>query len=108
MYVSFCALRKASVRIFILLAVLAASAAPGAEGDRVTVGSKNFTENYILAEIAAQLLESEGYDVERRQGLNGTKIAFEALANRALDVYPEYTGTILQEILAELPGSING
>lgn len=84
-----------------VLAVLAASAALRPEGERVTVGSKNFTENYILAEIAAQLLESEGYDVERRQGLNGTKIAFEALANRALDVYPEYTGTITEVILLD-------
>ncbi len=70
-----------------------------ASAQTVTIGSKNFTENYILAEIASQLLESRGYDVVRRQGLNGTKISFEALDNRAIDVYPEYSGTISEVIL---------
>ncbi len=65
----------------------------------IVVGSKNFTENYILSEIAAQLLASHGYDVQRRQGLNGTKISYEALYNRAIDVYPEYSGTITEVIL---------
>ncbi|MEM9207967.1 MAG: glycine betaine ABC transporter substrate-binding protein [Pseudomonadota bacterium] len=68
-------------------------------GQTVTIGSKNFTENYILAEIASQLLEARGYDVVRRQGLNGTKISFEALDNRAIDLYPEYSGTISEVIL---------
>jgi len=67
--------------------------------DAVVVGGKAFTESYILAEIAARLLEHHGYDVERRLGLNGTKIAFEGLRNRAIDVYPEYTGTIAEVIL---------
>jgi len=70
-----------------------------AAAQTVAVASKNFTENYILAEIAAQLLEAHGIDVERRQGLNGTKISYEALHNRAIDVYPEYTGTITEVIL---------
>jgi osmoprotectant transport system permease protein len=70
--------------------------------DPVIVGSKNFTENYILAEAGAQLLESRGYEVQRRFGLNGTKIVFEALHNRAIDVYPEYTGTI-SEVILERP-----
>ena len=70
-----------------------------ARAETVVVGSKNFTENYILSEISAQLLEYHGYDVERRQGLNGTKISFEALDNRAIDLYPEYSGTITEVIL---------
>lgn len=80
----------------ILLALLA-----GCSGDdgTIVVGSKNFTENYILAEIAAQLLEAHDFDVDRRQGLNGTKISYEALANRAIAVYPEYSGTITEVIL---------
>ncbi|MEQ8206108.1 MAG: glycine betaine ABC transporter substrate-binding protein, partial [Woeseia sp.] len=69
----------------------------------IVVGSKNFTENYLLSEIAAQLLEAKGFDVERRQGLNGTKISYEALQNGAIAVYPEYTGTITEVILAQ-PG----
>lgn len=79
----------------LLLAAVPAAAQP------VVVGSKNFTENYILAEIAAQLLEEHGYEVDRRLGLNGTRISFEALTNRAIDVYPEYSGTISEVILAQ-------
>ncbi|MBT8084758.1 MAG: ABC transporter permease subunit [Woeseia sp.] len=67
----------------------------------VGVGSKNFTENYILAEIAAQLLEARGFDVQRRMGLNGTKIIYEALVNNSISVYPEYTGTITEVILRQ-------
>jgi osmoprotectant transport system permease protein len=79
----------------LLLAVMAASADP------IVIGSKNFAENYILAEAAAQLLESRGYEVRRRFGLNGTKIASEALQNRRIDLYPEYTGTITEVILEQ-------
>jgi osmoprotectant transport system permease protein len=47
----------------------------------------------------AQALESNGYSVERRFGFGGTKIAYEALLNGEIDIYPEYTGTIQQVIL---------
>lgn len=84
----------------LLLAAVAAAADP------VVVGSKNFAENYILAEAAAQLLESRGYDVRRRFGLNGTKIVSEALRNGSVDLYPEYTGTVT-EVILERPGLVN-
>jgi osmoprotectant transport system permease protein len=83
-----------------LLLCLLACMATEAVAETVTVGSKNFTENYILSEISAQLLEHHGYDVEKRQGLNGTRISFEALEKRAIDLYPEYSGTITEVILA--------
>lgn len=67
--------------------------------DEIVVGSKAFAENYILAEIAAQLLEANGYDVDRKFGMNGTQIVFGALDTRAIDVYPEYSGTITEVIL---------
>ena len=67
--------------------------------DAIQVGSKNFTEGYILAEICAQLLEENGYTVERRFGLGGTLVCYEALINGDIDLYPEYTGTITQAIL---------
>jgi osmoprotectant transport system permease protein len=67
----------------------------------IIIGSKVFAESYILAEAGAQLLESEGFDVERRFGLNGTQIAFGALSNDEIDVYPEYTGTITEVILLQ-------
>ncbi|MEX2123720.1 MAG: glycine betaine ABC transporter substrate-binding protein [Woeseia sp.] len=87
----------------LLVALLATAdlAGTAAFARPMVIGSKNFTENYILAEIAAQLLENSGIDVERRLGLNGTKISFEALANNAVDLYPEYSGTISEVILAD-------
>ncbi len=68
----------------------------------IRVGSKNFTESYILAEIMAQQLEKEGLaKVERRYGMNGTGILFQSLAAGEIDVYPEYTGTISHVILQD-------
>jgi len=87
--------------LFLALLVGGSLAGGGAAAEPVIIGSKNFTENYILAEAAAQLLESNGIEVERRLGLNGTKISFEALVNDAIDLYPEYTGTISEVILGD-------
>jgi glycine betaine/choline ABC-type transport system substrate-binding protein/ABC-type proline/glycine betaine transport system permease subunit len=63
------------------------------------VGAKHFNEGYILSEIISQLLEDEGYSVSRNFSLGGTLICFDALKNDAIDIYPEYTGTINDEIL---------
>ncbi len=83
----------------------AGTAAPQTERAPVVVGSKPFAESYLLAEMFAQLLESKGIEVERRQGLGATEIAFQALRRGAIDVYPEYTGTGLLAILGERPPS---
>jgi len=86
-------------RIAILLFLLAA---PLPAADRVVVGSKNFEESRLLGEVFAQLLESRTHlQVERRLGLAGTQVCFEALRTGAIDVYPEYTGTGLVSILGE-------
>jgi osmoprotectant transport system substrate-binding protein/osmoprotectant transport system permease protein len=70
--------------------------------DRIVIGSKNFEESRLLAEMFAQLLESRtDLQVERRLGLAGTQVCFEALKSGAIDVYPEYTGTGLVSILGE-------
>src|SRR5579864_525903 len=74
--------------------------------DRVVVGSKNFEESRLLGEMFAQLIEARTWlRVERRLGLAGTQICFEALKSGAIDVYPEYTGTGLVSILGEPAGS---
>lgn len=66
----------------------------------VTVGSKAFTEGFVMGEYAAQVLESEPRtEVVRKFGLGGTGIVFEALRAGQIDVYPEYTGTIAQTVL---------
>ena len=67
--------------------------------DVIRVGAKHFTEGYILSEMQAQLLESKGFKVDRKFNLGGTLVCFEALKNGEIDVYPEYTGTITEEIL---------
>jgi osmoprotectant transport system permease protein len=82
----------------IVIGIAATTAAEGAS-ERIVIGSKNFNESYLLGEILAQLLESEGIPVARRFGLGGTMIAYQALRNGEIDVYIEYTGTIAQAIL---------
>lgn len=69
----------------------------------IIVGSKTFTESYLLAEIMAQALESEGLDVTRTFGLGGTLICYGALVDGSLDVYAEYSGTLGEVILKTTP-----
>ena len=66
----------------------------------IRIGSKNFTEQFILAELAAQLIEdSTDLEVERKFNLGGTMICHDALVAGEIDLYPEYTGTGLLAIL---------
>ena len=74
-------------------------AALAAQTRPVVIGSKTFTESYLLAEMMAQLLESRRIPVERRTGLGGTLVAFQALLSGEIDAYAEYSGTISQVIL---------
>ena len=82
-------------------AVLAACAFAAAAQPAVRVGSKNFTEQFILAEIYAQALEAAGVKVERKLNLGGTLIAHKALEEKQIDFYPEYTGTMLLVVLKQ-------
>ncbi|HSG64704.1 MAG TPA: glycine betaine ABC transporter substrate-binding protein [Gammaproteobacteria bacterium] len=84
--------------ILTMAVALLATSAVGQQGP-VVIGSKNFTEGYVLAEIMAQLVEARGIPVVRRFGFAGTLVAFEALRAGEIDVYAEYTGTIAQTIL---------
>ncbi|RMF54751.1 MAG: ABC transporter permease subunit [Bacteroidetes bacterium] len=68
--------------------------------ETVHIGSKVFTENVILAEIAGHLARQAGHPVVMHTQLGGTRLLWNALRAGEIDVYPEYTGTILQEILA--------
>lgn len=73
-----------------------------ASGEKIVVGSKDFTESIILAEILAQILEAEGFAVERQFELGGN-LPHESLLAKAIDVYPEYTGTAFTAILKREP-----
>jgi osmoprotectant transport system permease protein len=89
------------IRIFLLSIILIQTPLVLAK-DKIVVGSKNFIESYILAEIIALTIEKEGeVDVERKFGLGGTGIIFEALKNGNIDLYPEYSGTIEKVILKQ-------
>ncbi len=61
----------------------------------ITVGSKNFDEQFILGEIYAQALEAAGFKVEKKLNLGSEQIAYRALKSGQVDAYPEYTGTSL-------------
>jgi osmoprotectant transport system permease protein len=68
------------------------------------VGSKRFTESYVLAEIAAQTAREAGdLPVSHAQGLGGTAVVFRALEEGSIDIYPEYTGTLAEAVL-HIPG----
>jgi osmoprotectant transport system permease protein len=88
-----------AMRAVVFLALmLLMPGARAAEGPLV-VGSKRFTESYILGEIVAQAARAAGADALHRPGLGNTAILVAALEQGAIDAYPEYTGTIAREIL---------
>lgn len=68
---------------------------PANAGKSVTIGSKNFTEQYILGNIYAQALEAGGFDVSTELDLGSEQIAYRAVKEGQVDAYPEYTGTAL-------------
>ena len=68
----------------------------------ISVGSKNFSESLIVGELYALALESKGFRVDRKFNLGGTLFAHQALKRGEIDVYPEYTGTGLMDVL-QLP-----
>ncbi len=85
-----------------LAALVLSCATPAAPPDgshRIVVGSKRFTESYILGEIVTQAYRASGRNAEHRQGLGNTGILEQALAGGSVDIYPEYTGTIVRELL---------
>ncbi len=67
----------------------------------IKTGSKKFTENVILGEIAAQLIRAQNVKAIHIRELGGTRILWNALLKGDIDIYPDYTGTIIEEILAD-------
>jgi len=78
------------------------SAAPAAEAiGTIKLGSKDFTEEFIVAEMYAYLLEDAGFKVERKLNLGGTPVAQAAITRGDIDLYPEYTSTGLLTVLKQ-------
>ncbi len=81
---------------------------PDNSGVELTVGSKNFTEQYVLGEIYAQALEAAGYDVSTDLNLGSEQVALKALENGEISGYPEYTSTALTSFFQFAPEDVPG
>jgi osmoprotectant transport system permease protein len=93
-----------------LALALGAAPAPARAGEPSTIriASKAFTESIVLAEIAADLARAAGISVDHRVGLGGSRVVWDALTSGAIDAYPEYTGTLLDEIFVDQTGKDDG
>src|SRR5262245_55124680 len=94
--------RRTACLLLLLTGVVSIScrATPG----EVRVGSKKFTESVVLGEIVTQLVHNSGAGAEHRAQLGGTQVLWHALLAGEIDLYPEYTGTIREDILPEKSG----
>ena len=81
---------------------------PDNNGIQLTIGSKNFTEQYILGEIYAQALEAAGYEVSKDLNLGDEQVALKALDNGEISGYPEYTSTALTSFFGAAPEDVPG
>ncbi len=96
-------MRFRKILAFMALALAAVLPLASQAQQVVRVGSKNFTEQFVLAEIYAQALEAAGIKTEKKLNLGGTLIAQKAMEEKQIDFYPEYTGTMLLAVLKQDP-----
>lgn len=91
---------KAIGFVLVLCMVMVAMTGCGGTKKSITIASKQFTENILLSEMYAQLVESNtDIKVERKQNLGGTAVCFPAMEKGEIDIYPEYSGTAYADIL---------
>lgn len=88
-----------SLQKLLVLLIGSSSIATASAQSSLQIGSKRFTESYILGEIIKQTAQVGGTTAVHQRGLGNTAILLNALESRSIDVYPEYTGTIAREIL---------
>jgi glycine betaine/choline ABC-type transport system substrate-binding protein len=95
------AMKRGCTFVVVTVALVLSSCSPS-HSDRIVIGSKNFTESFLLGEIVAQMIESHTHlKVDRRFYLAGTYICQQAILAGRIDIYPEYTGTALTAILKQ-------
>src|SRR3954447_17005866 len=82
----------------ILLSVAVAGSASAATTPTVVLGTKNFSEEYILGQLYKQALEAKGFRVFYKESIGSTEIIDAALTSGKINVYPEYTGVIVQVV----------
>lgn len=88
----------------------AGAAAKPAAGPQIVVGSKNFTEEYILGELYSQALSAKGFNVSQKQNIGATEVIDTALTSGKINIYPEYVGEIDQTVfhVTKLPSTAHG
>jgi len=91
MLLGFCAL---------LVSTISSAATSADESASITVGSKVFTESVILGEMLRHLVRQTGIETHHQRQLGGTRVLWNALLSGEIDAYPEYSGTLIQEIMA--------
>src|SRR6185312_5326585 len=74
------------------------SGSPGAGKPPITIGDKNFGEEYILGDLYAQALEAKGYSVKLKENIGSSELIYKALTSGQIGMYPEYTGTLLSAV----------
>ena len=89
--------------MFLIVLVVLAVVPTSFKKSGLKIGSKKFTESIILGEIVSGLARSTETSATHYQELGGTRLVFEAMLSGEIDVYPEYTGTVLKEIFADQP-----
>ncbi|GGA33041.1 glycine betaine ABC transporter substrate-binding protein [Paenibacillus physcomitrellae] len=102
---------SSSVILMSLILILAAcgsskDTAGANSGKEITMGSKNFTENILVAEMMAQLIEAKtDIKVNRKLNLGGSNVVWTALKNNEIQLYPDYTGTVVANYYQEKTGT---
>jgi len=87
------------VGLMMIASMILSACGSGSNSVTIRVGSKDFTEQFIIGEMYAQVLENAGFNVERKLNLGGTPVAQAAMESGDIDLYPEYTGTGLLTVL---------
>ena len=98
-------LRFASGALVLAFVLVAPASRASSPGTPIRVGSKKFTESVILGDLVAQRLEAANLDAIHLREIGGSRVLWEALVRGDLDVYPEYTGTLREELLPEARGT---
>ncbi|MGK7926800.1 MAG: glycine betaine ABC transporter substrate-binding protein [Spirulina sp.] len=92
------------IALIAMFLAIACSGKPPTTETAIRIGSKDFAEQFILAEMYALVLENHGFAIERKLNLGGTPVVHDSLTSGEIDLYPEYTGTALLGVL-KLPGN---
>jgi osmoprotectant transport system substrate-binding protein len=74
---------------------------PGVGKPAVTIGDKNFSEEYILGQLYTQALQAKGYTIKLHENIGSSEIIWKAFTSGSIDFYPEYTGTLLSAVAGQ-------